>query len=88
MKKSLPEPESIADSDSAMEIARIWIADHEQHVILSEHQWSDPGAWGMMLVDLARHVAKDYARRGFSEFEVLKKIKEAFEAEWGHSTDH
>ncbi len=82
MRSPLPEPEAAARSDAALEIARIWIIDHQQHVILSKLQWSDPGAWGLMLVDLARHVAKDYSRRGFSEQEVLRKIREAFDAEW------
>jgi hypothetical protein len=69
-----------------MEMARIWIADGDQHVVLSPKLWDDPGAWGLMLVDLARHVARAYAQSGSSERAVLEKIRQAFDAEWSLPT--
>jgi len=40
-----------------------------------------------MLVDLAQHVANAYAQEGRSRDEVLKRIKEGFDAEWHAPTD-
>jgi len=45
--------------------------------------WEDAGNWGIILVDLARHVANAYEHdwRG-DYFEVLGRIRELFDAEW------
>ena len=43
-----------------MEVARIWAAHGRQHVHIRTGLWEDPGAWGIMLVDLARHAANIY----------------------------
>jgi len=40
-----------------------------------------------MLVDVARHVAKAYAKEGRNEAEVLHRIRDLFDAEWSDSTD-
>lgn len=48
----------------------------------------DPHAWGIALVDIARHAAKAYALSGqFSENEALQKINQVFDAEWDAPTD-
>ncbi|MBI5544540.1 MAG: DUF5076 domain-containing protein [Deltaproteobacteria bacterium] len=70
-----------------MELVRIWIVDGGQEIVLSQHLWRDPASWGLMLADLARHVAKAYEREGGNEEEVLARIKLAFEAEWRSPTD-
>jgi hypothetical protein len=70
-----------------MEIARIWIVDKKQQVVLSGNLWSDPAAWGLMLVDLARHVANAYESQGRDREEVLQLIREAVGAEWNSPTD-
>lgn len=70
-----------------MEVARIWIVDGDQHVVLSEHLWNDPASWGLMLADLARHVSKAYEAQGRDGAVVLKRIREALDAEWSHPTD-
>ena len=42
----------------------------------------------LMLVDIARHVAKAYENTGdLSEEAALKRIKELFDAEWASPTD-
>jgi hypothetical protein len=55
---SLPVPAQVSDAAQKMEMARIWVADGKQVVTLSPNAWSDPACWGLMLVDLARHVAR------------------------------
>lgn len=87
MENELPIPLTIEDSEKSMEMVRIWIADNEQHVILTPNLWDDPGAWGLMLVDLARHVSKAYAQSGNDEAVVLQRIKEAFDVEWDNPTE-
>ena len=44
--------------------------------------------WGLLLVDVARHAARAYAREsGFSEEEALARILDMFEAEIARPTD-
>jgi len=83
----LPIPPQVRDAKKAMELARIWIADGDQQIILSSNLWDDPAAWGLMLVDLARHISKAYAVQGRDESVVLERIKKAFEAEYNSPTD-
>ncbi len=85
--EELPIPHTVYASKRAMEIARIWIAGGDQHIILTPNLWEDPGNWGIMLVDLAKHVAKAYAGKNADQAKVLSRIKAAFDAEWECSTD-
>jgi hypothetical protein len=44
--------------------------------------------WGLLLVDIARHAARAYARESeFTEEEALARIVEMFEAEIARPTD-
>ena len=65
-----------------MEIARVWIVDKKLQVVLSDNLWNDPAAYGLMLVDLARHFANAYEGQGRDRNEVLSRIREGFDAEW------
>jgi hypothetical protein len=49
--------------------------------------WNDPGAWGILLVDLARHAAQAYANDGYDFDKALHQIKSGFDAEWSSPTD-
>jgi hypothetical protein len=73
MENELPIPDSVVDANEVMEIARLWIADGDQHVVLSPKLWRDPAAWGLMLVDLARHVANAYEQQGHSRRQGARK---------------
>ena len=70
-----------------MELARIWIVDGNQHVAINGNLWDDPAAWGLMLVDLAKHVANAYAKEGRNKQEVLNRILDGFNAEIQSPTD-
>jgi hypothetical protein len=90
MSKSnaLEIPSTVAGDPNALEIARIWAAHGQQHVHLRSGLWEDAGNWGIMLVDLARHVANAYEHDGRGDyFEVLGRIRELFDAEWDSPTD-
>lgn len=85
--EQLPIPESAVAASQKAEIVRIWIADGDQVVTLSPRMWDDPGAWGLMLVDLAKHVALAYEAKGLSGTEALARIRAAMDAEWTNPTD-
>ena len=84
---SLPVPPAVSAASKAMEMARIWLVDGDQHVVLTPNLWKDSASWGLMLVDLARHVASAYESQGHDRAEVLRRIRDAFDAEWGHPTE-
>jgi len=50
--------------------------------------FEEPDMWGLLLVDIARHAARAYAREsGYTEDEALARIVEMFEAEINRPTD-
>src|SRR5260370_40694738 len=86
--RKLPVPPAARTDAKARELVRIWAAHGKQHVTLVSTVWDDPAAWGIMLVDLAKHVASAYQLHTGKDFEeVLKRIKEGFDAEWHTATD-
>ncbi len=87
-KGELLIPHAAATDPRAVELARIWAAEGKQHVSLATGLWEDPAAWGMMLVDLAHHIANAYAKtEGRSAVDVLARIRVGFDAEWDNPTD-
>jgi hypothetical protein len=83
---SIP-PEAQADA-RAVELVRVWAAGGKQHVSLATGLWNDPAAWGILLVDLARHVADAYGlTQGLEPSVVLHRVKAGFDAEWSNPTD-
>lgn len=85
--EGLPIPPEVLSSATQAEMARIWIADGNQVVTLSSRLWDDPGAWGLMLVDLAKHVATAYSERGLNFEDALRSIRAAMDAEWSNPTE-
>jgi hypothetical protein len=88
MAIELQIPKEIAEDETAREIARVWVTDDVQKIIVRTDAWDDPAAWGILLVDLAQQIARGHveARGGVRE-DVLARIKEGFDAEWMFSTD-
>jgi hypothetical protein len=84
----LPVPPAALKDPNATEIARIWAAGGKQQVSLATELWNDPMAWGLMLVDLARHVANAYCQtEGRDPADVLRRIRAGLDAEWSSPTD-
>jgi hypothetical protein len=82
----LPIPGDAFDKDSN-EIFRAWIVEGGLQVSL-QRGFDDPAAWGILLVDVARHVSRIYAAEGaMSQADALARIKSLFDAEWASSTD-
>jgi hypothetical protein len=86
--RPLPIPESAAHDAKAVEMVRVWAAGGRQHVSLATDLWEDPANWGIMLVDLAKHVANAYEQTmGIERSVALERLKAGLDAEWGSATD-
>ncbi len=78
--RSLPVPSAAQSDAKAFELLRVWVANGQQHVSLATDVWPDPAAWGIMMVDLAKHVASAYQKTSGKDFgEMLQRIKAGFE---------
>ena len=70
-----------------VEVLRAAIVDGGLHVSL-RRAFDDPEAWGMLIADVARHVARIYATEDkFREEETLERIRLLFNAEMDQPTD-
>lgn len=82
--REMPPPPQAAGGD---EIARLWIVEGGLHVSL-QRSFDDPAAWGIALVDVARHAARVYAQEGvMSEAQALERIASILRAELDSPTD-
>ncbi|MBL8761116.1 MAG: DUF5076 domain-containing protein [Phycisphaerae bacterium] len=87
-RRALPVPDEVARDASAVELVRVWASGRRQHVSLMADAWADPAAWGIMLVDLARHVSRAIATVQHTDpDQTLGRIRAGFDAEWSHHTD-
>ncbi len=88
MKNELLVP-PIAESDpNAIEVVRVWVAKGGQHVSINPLVWKDPQAWGIVLADLAGHVANAYEQAlGLDRKQTMKKITDLLMAELTNPTD-
>ncbi len=80
-----PPPVSAAHPD-AVEVLRVWAVPDGPQQVTVKTEWNDPGAWGLLLVDVARHAAQAYARNGVPHDLALLRIKDLFDAEWSSPT--
>ena len=88
MPTELQIPPAVEDDPKAVEIVRVWAAKQQQHVSLSWDLWPDPAIWGVVLADLAGHVANAFQQeRGLDRRETLMKIQEFFNKELDNPTD-
>jgi Domain of unknown function (DUF5076) len=76
-----------AIEQGGVEVLRAAVVDGGLHVSL-RRAFDDPEAWGMLIADVARHVARIYAREDkFPEDETLERIRALFNAEMDAPTD-
>lgn len=86
--QELPIPPDAASAGNATELARVWTDGEGAYVSVATGVFDEPGYWGIMLADLARHVANAYAQtEGRDPDEVVQRIKALFDAEWEAPTD-
>jgi hypothetical protein len=87
-REQLLIPDAARDDLKSFELLRVWVAKKGQHVSLRAGTWNDPAAWGIMLADLARHIANSYElESGLDPAKTLQRIKAAFEGELASPTD-
>ena len=92
MKEPVPVFDALHIPPAAMEqggveVLRAVIVDGALHVSL-RRAFDDPEAWGMLIADITRHVARIYAGEGkFREEETIERIRALYDAEMDAPTD-
>src|ERR1700688_3200939 len=91
--KHLDIPAAATRDKAAFEVLRVWIAEQGQHVSIRSGAWEDPFAWGIVLADLARHIALAHelqdqkADKKVDKEAFLDRLLEGFTAEIDSPTD-
>ena len=76
-----------AMEQGGVEVLRAVIIDGGLHVSL-RRAFDDPEAWGMLIADVTRHVARIYATEArFPEAQTIERIRALFNAEMDSPTD-
>ena len=82
MKNQLEIPRGVASDPKAFELVRAWVAQGDLQVSLEMGGWDDPTAWGVVLADLVRHVARFYAEQKQLDPErTIARVRDAMDAE-------
>lgn len=85
--KQQPLPPDVIDREDATEVLRAFVLDGGLSIAFVR-AFEEPDIWGLLLVDIARHAARAYAREsGYSEEQALTRIIDMFESELERSTD-
>ena len=87
--KHLDIPPAAARDKASFEVLRVWIAEQGQHVSIRSGAWEDPFAWGIVLADLARHIAHAHQLQNedTDTDAFLQRLLEGFQAEIDNPTD-
>jgi hypothetical protein len=73
--------------DDAVEVLRAFVLDGGLSIAFTR-AFEEPDMWGLLLVDIARHAARAYARESdYTEEDALTRIIDMFEAEIARPTD-
>jgi uncharacterized protein DUF5076 len=82
-----PLPPDVAGREDATEVLRAFVVDGGLSIAF-QRAFEEPDMWGLLLVDVARHAARAYARESaYTEDEALARILDMFEAEIARPTD-
>jgi hypothetical protein len=85
--KEQPLPPDVMDRDDATEVLRAFVLDGGLSIAFTR-AFDEPDIWGLLLVDIARHAARAYARESeYTEDDALRRIVDMFEAEIARPTD-
>ena len=88
-QKSLDIPAAAQRDKASFEVMRVFIAEQGQHVSIQSGAWEDPFAWGIVLADLARHIALAHQMQNskVDPEAFLERLLEGFQAEIDNPTD-
>jgi hypothetical protein len=81
----LPAPFNEA-SGPAMELLRVAIVEGKPRFVITPNLWDDPGAWGILMVDVIRHLGNAYELDGKDKAASIDRILAVFRAEIGSPT--
>ena len=82
-----PLPPDVIGREDATEVLRAFVVDGGLSIAFTR-AFEKPDIWGLLLVDIARHAARAYARESdYSEDEALARILDMFDAEIARPTD-
>jgi hypothetical protein len=82
-----PLPPDVMGRDDATEVLRAFVVDGGLSIAFAR-AFEEPDMWGLLLVDVARHASRAYARESaYTEEEALKRIIDMFDAEIMRPTD-
>jgi hypothetical protein len=82
-----PLPPDVMGRDDATEVLRAFVVDGGLSIAFAR-AFEEPDMWGLLLVDVARHASRAYARESaYTEEEALKRIIDMFDAEIARPTD-
>jgi hypothetical protein len=85
--KEQPLPPDVMGRDDAIEVLRAFVVDGGLSIAF-QRAFEEPDMWGMLLVDIARHAARAFARESdITEDDALARIVDMFEAEVARPTD-
>ena len=85
--KQQPLPPDVVGREDATEVLRAFVVDGGLSIAFAR-AFEEPDMWGMLLVDIARHASRAYARESdYTEKEALARIIDMFEAEIARPTD-
>ena len=85
--KEQPLPPDVIGREDATEVLRAFVLDGGLSIAFTR-AFEEPDMWGLLLVDIARHAARAYARESdYTEEEALSRILDMFEAELERPTD-
>jgi hypothetical protein len=85
--KEQPLPPDVMGREDAIEVLRAFVVDGGLSIAFTR-AFDEPDIWGLLLVDIARHAARAYARESaIGEAEALARIIDMFEAEIARPTD-
>lgn len=81
-QNALRIPAAAERDPKAFELVRAWVAEGDLHVSLQMGGWDDPTAWGVVLADLVRHVARFYAeQKRMNPEQTMARVRAAMESE-------
>ena len=80
-------PPDVMGRDDAVEVLRAFVLDGGLSIAFTR-AFEEPDMWGLLLVDVARHASRAYARESaYTEGQALTRIVDMFEAEIARPTD-
>ena len=88
-QKFLDIPPAAQRDKASFEVMRVFIAEQGQHVSIQSGAWDDPFAWGIVLADLARHIAlaQQLQHPETDADAFVERLLEGFHAEIENPTD-